>query len=98
MSSISINKNSVPGDQSALQPGGIRIGTAAITTRGMNVGDMQQIAHFLDKALKISISIQKSGAKLLKDFTLAAEVDERVRELRGDVERLAVQFPMPGGY
>ena len=52
--SISINKNSVPGDQSALHPGGIRIGTAAITTRGMNVGDMQQVALFLDRALRIA--------------------------------------------
>ena len=31
---ISINKNSVPGDKSALSPGGIRIGTPSLTTRG----------------------------------------------------------------
>eukprot|EP00959_Pyramimonas_sp_CCMP1952_P002034 41643-Pyramimonas_sp.AAC.2 len=31
---ITLNKNSVAGDQSALNPGGIRIGTPALTTRG----------------------------------------------------------------
>ena len=62
--SISINKNSVPGDQSALHPGGIRVGTAAITTRGMNVGDMQQVALFLDRALRIAIvNSTKRGAR-----------------------------------
>ncbi len=32
--SITLNKNSVPGDKSAVVPGGIRIGTPALTTRG----------------------------------------------------------------
>lgn len=88
----------MPGDQSALHPGGIRVGTAAITTRGMNAIDMQQVASLLDKALKICISIQKDGAKSLKELTLAAEIDDRVKGLKGDVESLAVQFPMPGGW
>ena len=81
-----------------MSPGGIRIGTAAITTRGMDVDDMQQVASFLDRALTIAISIQQKGVKALKDFTLVAEVDERVKELKRDVERFATQFPMPGGY
>ena len=31
---ITLNKNSVAGDKSALVPGGVRIGTPALTTRG----------------------------------------------------------------
>lgn len=35
--SITLNKNSVPGDKSAVVPGGIRVGTPALTTRGFKV-------------------------------------------------------------
>ncbi len=34
---MTLNKNSVPGDKSAMTPGGIRIGAPALTTRGFSV-------------------------------------------------------------
>ena len=40
---ITLNKNSVPGDQSAIVPGGIRIGTPALTTRGFTEDDFVQV-------------------------------------------------------
>lgn len=40
---ITLNKNSVPGDQSAIVPGGIRIGTPALTTRGFTEEDFVQV-------------------------------------------------------
>ena len=44
--SITLNKNSVPGDQSAMVPGGIRIGTPALTTRGFREQDFVKVgAH-----------------------------------------------------
>ena len=38
---ITTNKNSVVGDKSAVTPGGIRLGTPALTTRGMKEAEMQ---------------------------------------------------------
>ena len=57
---ISINKNSVPGDKSALTPGGIRIGTPALTTRGLTEEDFIKVADFLDKAINIGLRIQEN--------------------------------------
>lgn len=44
---ITTNKNSVVGDKSAVNPGGIRLGTPALTTRGMMESDMETVAEFL---------------------------------------------------
>lgn len=49
---ITVNKNMVPFDRnSPFVTSGIRIGTAAITTRGMNQEDCEQIVEWMDKAL-----------------------------------------------
>ncbi|CAI5474091.1 unnamed protein product [Closterium sp. Yama58-4] len=51
--SITLNKNAVFGDNSAL-PGGVRIGTPAMTTRGCKEADMDRIADFLVRAVQIA--------------------------------------------
>jgi glycine hydroxymethyltransferase len=49
---ITVNKNSIPFDTEAVfKGGGIRIGTPAVTTRGMKEEDMMEIADLIDKAL-----------------------------------------------
>merc|ERR1712099_174458 len=51
--SISLNRNCVHGDVSALAPGGVRIGAPSMTTRGCTTEDFKKIAGFLDRALQI---------------------------------------------
>lgn len=41
---ISTNKNTVPGDKSAVMPGGIRLGTPAMTTRGLVENDFRKVS------------------------------------------------------
>jgi glycine hydroxymethyltransferase len=49
---ITINKNMVPfDDKSPFVTSGMRLGTAAITTRGMLESDMEQIADYIDTVL-----------------------------------------------
>jgi glycine hydroxymethyltransferase len=50
---ITVNKNSIPFDtESVVKGGGIRIGTPAVTTRGMKEEEMMEIADLMDDALK----------------------------------------------
>jgi glycine hydroxymethyltransferase len=54
---ITVNKNTVPGDTKPLVPGGLRLGTPALTTRGMKEAEVKKIAQFLDSGLKLTMEI-----------------------------------------
>ena len=55
--SISLNRNTVPGDASALSPGGVRIGAPAMTTRGCTTEDFKMIADFLHRCASIALEL-----------------------------------------
>ncbi|KAF8838944.1 glycine hydroxymethyltransferase [Paxillus ammoniavirescens] len=101
---ITINKNAVSGDASAQTPGGIRLGTSALTSRNMMEGDIKVVAGFLHRVIQLSIVLQKeAGSKMLKDFVRVATTEsegkvgaQMVKELRKDVVAFARQWPLPG--
>jgi len=51
---ISVNKNTIPGDKSAVVPRGIRLGTPAMTTRGCKEGDFEKIIKFIDRGVNLA--------------------------------------------
>merc|ERR1712038_1472387 len=93
--SISLNRNAVHGDASALSPGGVRIGSPAMTTRGCTAEDFKKIAEFLDRCCQIAVKIQKEKGKKLKDFEAAIPDDADVKALKADVEAWAICFGYP---
>ncbi|KAJ3278678.1 Serine hydroxymethyltransferase, cytosolic [Blyttiomyces sp. JEL0837] len=94
---ITLNKNSIHGDASALVPGGVRVGAPALTSRSFKEKDFETVAEFLHRVAQLSIKIQAScGSKMLKDFAIAAEASQEVKQLKHEVEVFARSFPMPG--
>mmetsp|Transcript_73791 Transcript_73791/g.163114 ORF Transcript_73791/g.163114 Transcript_73791/m.163114 type:complete len:815 (-) Transcript_73791:303-2747(-) len=94
--SISLNRNAVHGDVSALSPGGVRIGSPAMTTRGCKTEDFRKIAGFLDRCCQIALKIQKEKGKKLKDFEMALPDDADIAALRKEVTAWATGFGYPG--
>ena len=84
---ISLNKNSVPGDKSAMTPNGIRIGTSPMTTRGMDRWDL--LAEWLLRCVKICERRSKEYGKKLVDFRRDIESDEEILKLREEVREYA---------
>lgn len=93
---ITLNKNCVPGDRSAVTPGGVRIGSPAMTTRKLVEADFEQVAVFLHDGLQLALELQKKSGPKLKDFVAALEDNADVTALRGKVNKFASQFPIPG--
>jgi glycine hydroxymethyltransferase len=76
---ITVNKNAVPyDDKSALVTSGIRIGTAAVTTRGMKEDAMDTIADLIDKVVtnasdeKVIASVKEDVRSLTSKYPLYA--------------------------
>jgi glycine hydroxymethyltransferase len=77
---ITVNKNAIPFDTNPpLKPSGIRIGSPAVTTRGMKEPEMRQIAHWIAEALHhrtdaaVLARIRKQVLELAEEFPLYAE-------------------------
>jgi len=95
--SISLNKNAIYGDRSALSPGGVRIGTPALTSRGFDEASFVSVADFLHRCAQLCVKLQAEvGTKKLKPFKELMVGNAEVAALKAEVQAFARSFRMPG--
>jgi len=98
LANVALNKNTVPGDTSALSPGGVRMGAPALTTRGFSEKDFDKVAEFFDAGVGIAMAIKAKGG-MLKDFKAHLHTDEfapSIAALKDQVSAFARTFPTVG--
>lgn len=94
------NKNTVPNEpNSPFYPSGVRLGTPAVTTRGMGEKEMIKIADWIAEieslAKKFALPEEKEErSHLLKDMRAWANSDKRLAEIRQGVSQLCAKFPV----
>ena len=82
---LTLNANALPGDKGgAFNPNGVRLGTPAITTRGMGEPEMIRIAEWMEKVAKVC---QK---------TTDLSDNPEIATIREEVKKIARKFPIPG--
>jgi len=106
---VAANKNTVPGDKSALTPGGLRMGTPAMTTRGFGEDDFSRVADIVDRAVAIAVRVNKAARSAaeergdkspgkLKNFLEhlgSGETDAEIVQLRSEVADWVSTYPLP---
>ena len=99
---INVNKTTVPGEPSSpFYPSGIRLGTPALTTRGMKEKEMKEIGAWIVKIVKEFGGIPLPGEKTervqaVKSFIASLGTHPLIPEIKSAVQALASRFPVPG--
>jgi len=99
---ITVNKNTIPGESaSPFYPSGIRLGTPALTTRGMKEKDMVKIAGWIKRALEEirGLDLPKEQEKrkdFLKEVKAILHKNKNLKQIKEEIEKFAGKFPVPG--
>ncbi len=98
---INVNKNTIVNDQSSpFYPSGIRLGTPAVTTRGMREKQMAEIANYILQVVEIlktyNLPTDKEKIKeYLPTFEKQLSKNKQLKELKIKVKKLAFRYPIP---
>lgn len=91
-SGIVTNRNTIPNDPNgAWYTSGVRIGTPALTTRGMKEDDMREVARLIDEVLRETKPVEKDGKKSPVKYILDAEFSEKIRK---HISEMLARFPL----
>lgn len=86
---LTLNANALPGDKGgAFKPNGVRLGTPAITTRGMKEPEMEKIADWMKQ---VALLCQKAETIEI----LGEDYPEELAVIRDEVKNLSHHFPVP---
>lgn len=99
---ITVNKNSIPNDSfPPYYPSGIRLGTPAVTSRGMKENDLIKIGKWIAKVIKefsyLKMPEEKEERqKTIKEFQEMIKNNKFLSELKKEIIEFAQKFPVPG--
>jgi len=102
LASMTVNKNTIPGDPSSpFYPSGVRLGTPAITTRGMKEEEMKIIATWIaqvaNEIKNYRLPENKEEIKpYLKKFREEMTENQTIKEIKQEVLEFSKRFPIPG--
>ncbi len=97
---IVVNKNSVPNDHMPpFYPSGVRLGTPAVTTRGMGEKEMEKISEWIVKVIDYVESYKlpenpEARSTFMKAFKEKISKDETLLDIEGEVKTLCKKFPL----
>jgi len=99
MANITVNKNAIPKDPSSpFYPSGVRLGTPAITTRGMKEKEMELIGEWIAEIIKevkdFELPDKSEIANYIKQFKQSIEHNKKIHEIRNQVVELCKKFPL----
>lgn len=102
LAGITVNKNTIPEDPSSpFYPSGVRLGTPAVTTRGMKEKEMKKIGGWIAQAVnemknyRLSENKEEIG-QCLKNFRKEIAKNKAIKEIKQKVLELGKKFPIPG--
>lgn len=98
---IVVNKNAVPNDKMPpFYPSGIRLGTPAITTRGMKEKEMIKVAKWINEAIEevcgeVLPTEKTARSEFWKEFKQRVAKNKKLLEISKEVQKLCFKFPLP---
>jgi len=101
LAGITVNKNTVPSDPSTpFYPSGVRLGTPAITTRGMQEKEMKIIAEWISEAIDEIKSYKlpedrEEIREYRQKFKKEIRESKKIKEIKGEVLEFSKKFPIP---
>ncbi|MEE9217289.1 MAG: glycine cleavage system aminomethyltransferase GcvT, partial [Anaerolineales bacterium] len=87
---IVVNRNTIPGDKSAIRPSGIRLGTVWVTQRGFGQAESERLGDLIAQVLKACRPYRMAGRARAQhrakvDYEVLAQVQSEVRDLAADL-------------
>ena len=98
---MTANKNTIPNDPGTpFYPSGIRIGTPALTTRGMKEKDMEKVGAWIARALRAVASYHlpsdtKERAAYIEHFKKDIRRNKELLAIRAEIRKFTKKFPLP---